>query len=134
MKEIETFSRRIKVSEGHIRVFDKETLWHDSIGVGLSQQEVKEFVAAIISEIGISREGFLELLDPPKYYYKLPKGLHDKYSEVYWLDASGNSIDYYNKEDGGEPLTDVEFNALLKTYPSLSILEKFTEEEYEAYD
>ena len=35
---------------------------------------------------------------------------------------------------GGEPLTDDEFNALLKTYPSLSILEKFTEEEYEAYD
>lgn len=132
MKEIETYSRRIKVSEGHIRVFDKETS-ADSIGVGLSNQEVKEFVAAIISEIGISKQGFLELLDPPKFYYKLPKGLYDRCSKDYWLDASCNSVDYYDKESGGEPLTDVEFNALLKTYPSLSILEKFTEEEYEAY-
>lgn len=133
MKEIETFSRRIRVPEGHIRVFDKESL-ADSIGVGLSHHEVKEFVAAIISEIGISKEEFLELLEPPKFYYKLPKGLHYEYSKDYWLDASFNSPDYYDKESGGKPLTDVEFNALLKTYPSLSILEKFTEEEYEAYD
>lgn len=132
MKEIETGSRRIKVTTKHIRVFGDE--YEDSIGVGLSKQEVKEFVAAIISEIGITKEEVLELLDPPKYYYKLPKGLYDKYSNDYWLDASCNSTDYYNKEDGGEPLTDDEFNALLKTYPSLSILEKFTEEEYEAYD
>lgn len=133
MKEIETCSRRIKVSEGHIRVIDKETL-ADSIGVGLSKQEVIEFVAAIISEIGITKEEVLELLDPPKYYYKLPKGLHDSHSKDYWLDASFNRPDYYDKESSGEPLTDVEFNALLKTYPSLSILEKFTEEEYKAYD
>lgn len=133
MKEIETVSRRIKVTTKHIRVIDKETSV-DSIGVGLNNQEVLEFVAAIILENGITKEEVLELLDPPKYYYKLPKGLHGKYSEVYWLDASGNVIDYYNKEDGGEPLTDDEFNALLETYPSLSILEKLTEEEYEAYD
>lgn len=132
MKEIETFSRRIKVSEGHIRVFEDE--YEDSIGVDLNKQEVKEFVAAIISEIGITKEEVSDLIDPPKFYYKLPKGLHDKYSKDYWLDASCNSTDYYDKESGGEPLTDVEFNALLKTYPSLAILEKFTEEEYEAYD
>ena len=133
MKEIETDSRRIKVTTGHIRVFDEESL-ADSIGVSLSKQEVLEFVDAILSENGITKEEVLELLDPPKYYYKLPNGLYDKYSNDYWLNAYCNSTDYFNKEDGGEPLTDVEFNALLKTYPSLSILEKFTEEEYEAYD
>lgn len=132
MKEIETDSRRIKVSEGHIRVIENE--YEDIIGVSLSKQEVLEFVDAILSENGITKEEVLELLDPPKYYYKLPKGLYDSYFKSCWLDASCNSTLYYDKEDGGEPLTDVEFNALLKTYPSLSILEKFTEEEYEAYD
>lgn len=132
MKEIETDSRRIKVSEGHIRVIENE--YEDIIGVSLSKQEVIEFVDAILSENGITKEEVLELLDPPKYYYKLPKGLYDSYFKSCWLDASYNSTLYYNKEDGGEPLTDVEFNALLETYPSLSILEKFTEEEYEAYD
>lgn len=112
----------------------RDTEDYEEIGASLTHREALELVTLLFKEFNMSKEDIAEATKPPKYYYKLPKGLHGKYSEVYWLDASGNVIDYYNKEDGGEPLTDVEFNALLETYPSLSILEKFTEEEYEAYD
>lgn len=112
----------------------KDTEDYAEIGASLTHREALELVTLLFKEFNMSKEDIAEATNPPKYYYKLPKGLHDSHSENYWLDASCNRPDYFDKEYEGEPLTDVEFNALLKTYPSLSILEKFTEEEYEAYD
>ena len=112
----------------------KDTEDFEEIGASLTHKEALELVTLLFKEFNMSKEDIAEATKPPKFYYKLPKGLYDSYFKRCWLDASCNSTLYYDKEDGGEPLTDDEFNALLKTYPSLSILEKFTEEEYEAYD
>lgn len=112
----------------------KDTEDFEEIRAPLTHKEALELVTLLFKEFNMSKEDIREATKPSKYYYSLPKGLYDSYFKRCWLDASCNSIIYYDKEDGGEPLTDVEFNALLETYPSLSILEKLTEEEYEAYD